>query len=613
MDSITNECMELINKETGFSSMDLHFAHFMAKIADQAKSATFLAAALANNALSNGHSFVDIKEHADKHPAVFDSFSPEKKFPSLSKWLSDLEICGVVGKPGTCFPLILCDTRLYLYRYWKYEQELAESILRIINLPAPEIDIKNLAEHLEKLFPDSSSDIWQKVAAAVSVFNRFTVISGGPGTGKTTTVTKIMALLLMIYGKNNKLRIALAAPTGKAAARLSESISSVLPKLALPENIQSLIPREAYTIHRLLGTIYGSPYFRFNSKNKLPYDIVVVDEASMIDLALMSKLFAAIPDTCRIVFLGDRNQLSSVEAGAAFGDICDSGNNHGFTKVQCEKLSSIIDNQEFLHKNEPPAADCIINLRKSYRFNENSGIGKLASAVNKGDSQETVSILRDTSYKDCVWKNVTDKNTLSKLLNEKFEMWIAPLSGMSNPQTALASLEKFRILCAFKKGPFGVESINSQFHQMQYKYGHTPFGTNVYRGQPIMIVGNNPKLDLFNGDTGLIIPDSSDNTSLKAVFKMPDSTFRFFNPYHLPLYDTAYSLTVHKSQGSEFDNVLLILGNTQNPLLTRELLYTAITRARKSVEIWSSEQVLLQAIKNRINRNSGLREKLWEN
>lgn len=612
MDSFTNEYLELVNKENGFSSMDLHFAHFMAKIANLAKSSTFLAVALTNNALSNGHSFVDLQEHADKHPPVFDSDLPEKKFPSLNEWLSDLEISGVVGKPGTYFPLILCDTRLYLYRYWKYEQELAESILRIINLPIPEIDIKNLAQHLDKLFPDNNSDIWQKVAAAVSVFNRFTVISGGPGTGKTTTVTKIMALLLMIYGKSSKLRIALAAPTGKAAARLSESISSVLPKLDLPENIQSLIPREAFTIHRLLGTIYGSPYFRFNSKNKLPYDIVVVDEASMIDLALMSKLFAAIPDTCRVVFLGDRNQLSSVEAGAAFGDICDSGNSHGFTKVQCKKLSSVIDNQEFLHKNEPPAANCVINLRKSYRFNENSGIGKLASAVNKGNFQEAVCILKSNSYKDCVWKNVIDKNTLSKLLTEKFDTWIAPLSSISIPETALASLEKFRILCALKKGSFGVESINSRFHQLQYKHGHTTSDTNVYKGQPIMIAGNNPRLGLFNGDTGLIIPDPSDKTSLKAVFKMPDSTFRFFNPYHLPSYDTAYSLTVHKSQGSEFDNVLLILGNTQNPLLTKELLYTAITRARKSVEIWSSEQVLLSAIKNRINRNSGLREKLWK-
>lgn len=612
MNSYTKEYWQIVGEESGFSSIDQHFAHFIASIADRAKHSSFLAAALVNNALSNGHSFIDLRNYANRPLPFFQSLSPVKKYPPLETWLSDLKSSGITGEPGTYFPLILCGTRLYLYRYWRYEQQLAESILRIINLPSPEVDKNILKNNLKKLFPDTGlSDTWQQTAAATAVFNRFTVISGGPGTGKTTTVTKVIALLLMMQSSCKKMRIALAAPTGKAAARLSESVRSTIPNLPVSAQISELIPREAFTLHRLLGTIPGSPFFRYNNTNKLPYDLVVVDEASMIDLALMAKLFSAIPDSCRLIFLGDRDQLSSVEAGAAFGDICDCGNCHSFSESQCKKLASVIDNPGFSSGIEPPIADCIINLQKSYRFRSDSGIGKLAAAINKGDSSEAVGILKDNLYTDCVWKKIEDQTALNKFLYEKIDLWFKPFSNISDPESAIRSLENFRILCALRKGPFGVESINSLTRLLLYKSGHISLQSNIYSGQPVMISGNNHKLNLFNGDTGLIIPDPSETTTLKAVFKMPDATFRFFHTRRLPSYETAYSLTVHKSQGSEFDHVLLILGNSQNALLNRELLYTAITRARKSVEIWCSEPALSTAIKMRINRKSGLREKLW--
>lgn len=612
MNSYTKEYWQIVGEESGFSSIDQHFAHFIAGIADRAKNSSFLAAALVNNALLNGHSFIDLKDHANKPLPFFQSLSPVKKYPPLETWLSDLKNSGITGEPGTYFPLILCGTRLYLYRYWRYEQQLAESILKIINLPSPEVDKNILKNNLEKLFPDTGlSDTWQQTAAAAAVFNRFTVISGGPGTGKTTTVTKVIALLLMMQSSCKKMRIALAAPTGKAAARLSESVRSTVPDLPVSAQVSELIPREAFTLHRLLGTIPGSPFFRYDSTNKLPYDLVVVDEASMIDLALMTKLFSAIPDSCRLIFLGDRDQLSSVEAGAAFGDICDCGNYHSFSESQCKKLASVIDNPGFSSGKEPPIADCIINLQKSYRFRSVSGIGKLAAAIKKGDSSEAVEILKNSLYTDCLWKKIEDQTALNKFLYEKIDLWFKPLSSISDPETAIRSLENFRILCALRKGPFGVESINSLTRLLLYKSGHISLQSNIYSGQPVMITGNNHKLNLFNGDTGLIIPDPSETTALKAVFKMPDATFRFFHTRRLPSHETAYSLTVHKSQGSEFDHVLLILGNSQNALLNRELLYTAITRARKSVEIWCSERALSTAIKMRINRKSGLREKLW--
>ncbi len=540
-----------MNDETNFSALDRQFGDFLQRLAGSAAAEVRLAAMCASRARAEGHICVPMKEIATMDGA-----------PATASLRKKLRASGVVGAPGDFTPLVLDqDDRLYLRRYWEYEQYLAEAIRR-------------RAASRSATKEKKETDL-QKVAAARAVANNFTVITGGPGTGKTRTVMAILALLQKQPGGEN-LRVALAAPTGKAAARLTESVRAANQTL------------EATTIHRLLGYLPGSPYFRHDEEHPLTADVVIVDEASMIDLALMAKLVAAVRPDAPLILLGDRDQLASVEAGSVLADICAAAENA---------------------QPNDPLHGTVVALQKNYRFAPTGGIYRVSTAVNAGEADIALAAFQEDG--EARWQPLPDAAKLTGALRERVVAAFRPCLETDDPFQALAQLQKFRILCALRHGPFGVESLNAIAEEILAAVGLlNPRPGTSYRGQPLTITENNYNLGLFNGDSGIVLPDPDDGGELRAFFVSAEGKLRRFLPSRLPRHETAFAMTVHKSQGSEFECLLLVLPEKDTPLLTRELLYTAITRARTHVEIWASELVLRAAIARRVTRTSGLREAL---
>ena len=603
-------------KEDIFNDLDRHFACFIKRLSGSDSEELRLAALLISSRTSKGDICVSIPETSGKSFAdVFGEVSPSLYFPAYKTWIEILKKSPVVGCPGDYRPLILDNSgRLYLYRYWEYEHTLAQNIIARVTQPPATVDLALLRNGIERLFPKGHllPPDWQRVAACASAVRKLLVISGGPGTGKTTTVIKILALLLeQALARGQGQSIALAAPTGKAAARLKESIVQSLQSLTCSAEIKSQIPTETFTIHRLLGTREGSPYFRFNADNPLMHDIVVVDESSMADLPLMSKLFQAVPLSSHIILLGDRDQLASVEAGAVLGDICDTGNRHvhsqKFAAIVSESADEVIENTE----QQSLMADSIVMLNRSYRFDSDSGIGAVSRAVRMGDAREALQILTAGSLQDIHFIPCADANHLSSALVDPVLTGYAPYLREDDQANAFRLFSSYTILCALRHGPWGVEALNSAVERILKDAGLINPINRWYCGRPVMITRNDYTMQLFNGDVGIVHPDRADSDNHRVYFPSADRSFRKILPLQLPEHETAYALTVHKGQGSEFDRVLLLLPDRENPVLSRELLYTAITRARKRVDIWGTEKILRFMINNPICRKSGLRDALW--
>jgi exodeoxyribonuclease V alpha subunit len=431
----------------------------------------------------------------------------------------------------------------------------------------------------------------------------------------------ILALLLELE-RNRRLRIAVAAPTGKAAARIQDSIRTVKATLSCDEATRAQLPERATTIHRLLGYLPDSARFRYHADNPLPIDVVAVDEASMVDLALMAKLFQAVPASARVILLGDKDQLASVEAGAVLGDICSaaavgssawSGVGKGTDGKPLTPSLSPSDGERVPARagersSAGSLADCVVQLRKNYRFGQHSGIYRLSDAINEGRAEEALQILRDSGANaaaDLVSAPLPSRAELKSALRKRVTAGFGEFLKASDPLAALAALAGFRILCALREGPFGVTGLNQLTEDILEEAGLIRPQNPWYASRPIMITRNDYNLKLFNGDIGLLLPDS-DSGEPRAFFPGPDNTLRKFLPLRLPEHETAYAMTVHKSQGSEFDRVLLILPDRESPVLSRELLYTGITRARTSVELWFDEKVFRAALARRVTRTSGL-------
>jgi exodeoxyribonuclease V alpha subunit len=517
-----------MNEELQFSSLDRQFGSFVERLHGAPAPDLREAAMLVSRRRAEGHICV-----------------PCEALPASC----------TVGSGEEFTPLVLQDGRLYLRRYWEYEQQLAQSILARAGGKSPKRKPKDQ----------------QELAARNAVTRNFSVITGGPGTGKTHTVRAILELLRAQPG-GAELQIKLAAPTGKAAARLSD---------ALRES-----GLEATTIHRLLGTIPDSPYFRHDAERPLTADVVIVDEASMVDLALMAKLVEAVPLTSRLVLLGDRNQLASVEAGNVLADICAAAETE-----------------------DSPLHGSVVELRRNYRFAETGGIYKTSSAINAGDAEAALQALQ-AGDDEVRWNNLPAPENLAEALRERIVAGYGACLQASGPAAALAALSQFRILCAVRHGPFGVESLNSLAEEVLAEAGLLKPRRGWYSGQPVMITRNDQHLQLFNGDTGIILPDPEAGGELRAFFVSAEGRLRRFLPSRLPLHETAFALTVHKSQGSEFDRLLLILPEKESPVLTRELLYTAMTRARTAVELRANEEIFRAAVARQTVRTSGLREAL---
>ncbi len=594
-----------------------HFARFIADLEGAVQPELILAAKLVSSLTARGDICVNIFEIAGTRLACPEEEGGEPIFlPEYYRWVDMLRRSKVVGFPGEYRPLILDEAgRLYLYRYWEYEQLLAKNIKTRIAGPPLAVDYALLKDGVARLFGvagDLQPD-WQRVAACAATIRRFSVISGGPGTGKTFTVIKIIALLLeQGMAKGQAFSIALAAPTGKAAARLKESIAAALPLLQGCEDIKPLIPTETFTIHRLLGTIEGSPYFRHNADNLLPYNVVVIDESSMADLALLSKLFQAVPLDSHLILLGDRDQLASVESGAVLGDICDTGTEHYHTRAFAQMVRNITGDQIESSATEPAIADSLIVLHKSFRFGSNSGIGMVSQAVKKGDADGVLQMLRDCCFDDIRFVERADAARLTADLWQHVIEGYGPYIACKDVAEAYHLFSQFRILCALRHGPWGVERLNHVVEHILKNTGWINPARIWYYGKPLMVIRNDYGLRLFNGDVGIVFPDSPAQDTLRVYFPSIDGSFRKILPLQLPDCETAYAQTIHKSQGSEFDHVVVLFPPQISPVLSRELLYTAITRARKRVEIWGTEKILRFMINNPTRRASGLRDALWK-
>lgn len=544
------------------TALNIHFADFIVRIDRQPGNELWWGAALASYAAGCGHSCCNLPDKFDVVlPPLLHGLRHEPP-ADISRWQAALKLCDTVGAPGDYTPLVLDQAgRLYLHRSWQYEQQIAEGILSRSRLP--DADDSRLDAALDRYFPALDQ---QRTAARMALTHRFSVISGGPGTGKTTTVARILALLLDMAGTHRP-QIALAAPTGKAAMRLHQSLLQAAGRLALPEEIGSGMPSEVSTIHRLLGVQSRRGGFRHNRDHRLPCDILVVDEASMVDLKLMASLLVALRDDARIILLGDRNQLASVEAGAVLADICDSA---GAATVPVTQLTT------------------------SYRFGADSGIAALSRLINSGDSAAATQLLLSGTCPDVLWRPLPHSREFEAAFTAAVKSGYGGFVRAAAPEDALGALSSFRVLSPLRSGAFGVENLNRLCESGLVAKN---------RPEPVMITGNNYELGLFNGDTGVVM--ASDAAKL-VWFESLEGGLRHLSKLRLPPCEAAFALTVHKSQGSEFDRVLLILPDHVSEALSRELLYTAVTRARHSIEIWGAPEVFRQAAEQCTVRNSGL-------
>jgi exodeoxyribonuclease V alpha subunit len=552
-------------KERGLiTALDLHFAQLMQQLDGRDCHELALAAALVSNVCGKGDVCLNL-------PTVAGEANPD-----YEEWLPLLESSPIVGQPGDELPLILdSDGRLYLHRYWHYETALAKQLLALANQ-----QVEPSESHLDQLFPNTSSEIdWQREAAKTAINQRLCIISGGPGTGKTSTVVKILALLRLQPG-GDALRIALAAPTGKAAARMQESIHRASESLG--EALLNSLPSQASTLHRLLGVIPNSRRFRHNRENPLPLDLLIVDEASMIDLALMAKLIDALPAHARLILLGDRDQLASVEAGAVLGDICAGVGS------------------------DAPLAQSIVLLKQSYRFSGESGIGRIAAAINKGDSSQLLQLLADEKITDI--KQLSDYEAALQLATSAYVDYLQQVAAAQPWPQIFEAFNQFRLLTARRTGLSGVEALNQEIERRLRRQGVIPAQGEWYPGRPVMITRNDYNLHLYNGDLGITLPVEG---RLMLLIPNGSESFSQIIPARLPDHETAYAMTVHKSQGSEFDQVLLMLPSDDSPLLSRELLYTGVTRARQQVTLTASQPILQSACRRKMQRASGLKQKLW--
>jgi exodeoxyribonuclease V alpha subunit len=617
----TENPIDMLYRRGRLREIDVHFGRFMHDLAEGDRPALALAAALASRATSEGHICLELQRWAG-HSAPADSGGPEiPAAPGLEEWEAQLRSTPVVGAPGDYAPLILdARHRLYLYRYWRYESDLAAEIRRRAAAAAPPETVRTavLRDALRRLFFPSghpSGTDRHKIAAVVALLKRFCVVTGGPGTGKTTGIAKILALLIE-QAAPDRPEILLAAPTGKAAAKLGASLRTAREKLDCSPAVRAAIPEEAQTLHRLLRPIAGGPDFHYDSDNPLPADIVVIDEASMVDLALMAKLIRALAPESRLILLGDKDQLASVAAGAVLGDICAGKATAGFSPEMARCLAQLTGDRlsgDLVGRQAAgPLSDCIVPLKKSYRFAPAGGIDALRRAVNAGDADRVLMLLDESGDGPVALQTPTGPGHLFKLLRQRLATAHRGLPACKDPAQALAMLEGERLLCVVREGPWGVQAVNQWVETRQSVQRRSGADRRWYPGRPILITANDYRLGLYNGDVGITLAENEgDADRLSVFFPAQTGEIRKIPVHRIAEHETAWAMTVHKSQGSEFDHVHLILPDSDTPLLSRPLLYTAVTRARATVTIYGRRRILAAAVGRSIQRSSGLRDALW--
>lgn len=658
--------------------LDRVFADFLRDAAPDADPLLPLAAALASHQLGRGHVCLDLAATlADPRFAL--SLPPEGEDETdlpplpdevlagvtLADWIGALEHPRLVAQGAGNTPLVLVGTRLYLRRYWQYECDVRAGIAARLAAPPAAPDPAAFREALDALFParvEGAVD-WQKLACALVARSAFGIVTGGPGTGKTTTVVRLLALLqsLALAAPNGRaLRIRLAAPTGKAAARLNESIAGAVAKLDLAqlpdgETVRAAIPTVVTTLHRLLGSRPDTRHFRHDARNPLVLDVLVIDEASMVDLEMMAAVLAALPAQARLVLLGDKDQLASVEAGAVLGELCARAREGHYTPATCDWLAGVTGariDDALVSQDGTPLDQTVAMLRVSHRFSADSGIGRLAEAVNAGE----VAAIRNTcasGFADLAHITLGRQDDASfralvldggaanfphagqgRVIGES----VAPpvgyrhyLDHLRAAQPApdaddaafdawagevLAAYGRFQVLCALRRGPWGVDGLNQRIARILGDEGLLAAEHEWFLGRPVLVTRNDYGLGLMNGDVGITLArpraaaDGRTEWALRVAFPAADGSggIRWVLPSRLQAVETVFAMTVHKSQGSEFTHAALLLPDTLNPILTRELVYTGITRAKAWLTLATAgpERVLDEAVARRVLRASGL-------
>lgn len=652
-------------------ALDAALAEFLAREAQDAPPLLILAAALASHQLGRGHACLDVLQTL-RDPGFALSLPPEggeddatgEALPlpaavlegvPLTDWLAALADPQLVGTGPGETPLVCVGNRLYLRRYWQYEQSVRAGIEARL-AAAPSLPDDALRDVLEVLFPPdagSPAPDWQKLACALAARSAFAIVTGGPGTGKTTTVVRLLAVLQALALADTParpLRIRLAAPTGKAAARLNESIAGAVAKLELTglpdaEALRGHIPVEVTTLHRLLGSRPDTRHFRHHAGNPLPLDVLVVDEASMVDLEMMAAVLAALPAKARLVLLGDKDQLASVEAGAVLGQLCMRAGDGHYTPDTLAWLAKTCGEQvgpELVDPDGQALDQAVVMLRHSYRFSGASGIGRLAAAVNAGSVDEVrrtlghgytdlARVVLASEGEAALRQLVIDgARTTRAAVNPDenvpagYRHYLETLQARRPPadtgqagidewaRQVLAAHGRFQLLCALRRGPWGVEGLNRRIAGWLREAGLVPAAEGWYAGRPVLITRNDYGLGLMNGDIGitLALPAADGAGPLRVAFAAGDGSngIKWVQPSRLQAIETVYALTVHKSQGSEFMHTALVLPERINPILTRELVYTGITRAKRWLSLveGGGASVLEQAVQRRVLRQSGL-------
>jgi exodeoxyribonuclease V alpha subunit len=614
--------LRLFNDAGVLAAADVHVALRLARLAKEPDERALLAAALAVRAPRLGSVCVDLA--AIGATAVTDLDEPVDlqalPWPEPEAWVESLASSPLVAvgeDGGDDRPLRLVGTTVYLDRYWRDERAVAADLLSR-NEPVDDVDETVLADGLARLFDGDAPDI-QCLAAAACVLRRLAVVGGGPGTGKTTTVTRILVLLdeqAEAAGTPTPL-VALAAPTGKAAARLEEAVHEEAARLDPSDReMTRLLETSASTLHRLLGRRPGSESrFRHDRQNQLPHDVVIVDETSMMSLSLTARLLEAVRREARLIFVGDPKQLASVEAGAVLGDLvgpaADALVMRGPARLRLAEVA-----RQTVPGAEPAAGvaigDGIVVLRRVHRFA--GAIAELAEAVRGGDADSALAVLR-AGHADVRWIDVDvaepgAREALRPVRDAAVAAGrrIVDAARAGDGGAAVTALDAFRVLCAHRRGPYGVATWNATIESWLATELEHYAEDAWYVGRPLLVTQNDYGLRLFNGDTGVIVARGDGRKS--AVFERQGGLVEI-SPTRLDTVDTVYALTIHKSQGSQVDAVAVLLPDPSSRILTRELLYTAVTRARKEMIVCGTESAILAALVRPVAHASGLARRLW--
>jgi exodeoxyribonuclease V alpha subunit len=599
------------NRSDVLTAADVHVATTLGRLANERDEAVLLAVALAVRAVREGSVCIDLGDAARLAGVDADTEGRPLAWPDPDDWYgalraSPLVAVGREGDPN--LPVRLVDRLLYLDRYWRQEELIRRELDARGTEALREIDPDRLRLALDALFPGPGPD-HQRLAAAACALGAVTLVAGGPGTGKTWTVARIVALLNEVWP--TRPRVALAAPTGKAAARLQESVAAE--SIAMTqEGLPSPGELTGSTLHRLLGWRPGSrTRFKHDRTNRLPFDVVVIDETSMVSLTMMARLLDAVRPDAALVLVGDPDQLASVEAGAVLGDLVDRQPRDGLDARHASLAALLPDDIVPADEVETEMRSDVVRLRRSHRFGEDSVIARLAESVRLGRADDAIDMLRTGGPAlELITGADLERSEPSGLEGVRTDVvtaggavHTAALSG--DVLGALAGLEQHRLLCAHRRGPFGVSRWGHEIERwLELEVDGYGDGGEWYLGRPLIVTANDYELKLYNGDAGVVV--DIPHVGLRAAFGRGGEPV--IEPTHrLSDVETLHAMTVHRAQGSQFERVTVILPPPESPLLTRELFYTAVSRAKSFVRVVGSAASVQAAVDRPIVRASGLR------